>query len=114
MSEVLNRVKNGSGFTFWCLGCDEYHQINTNPSYLWEFNGDLVKPTFSPSYLTWLDPNPNANPKYGGGKYFNGFRCHSHIKDGKIEYLGDCTHKLAGQTVDMVTRSQLKAMREKI
>ncbi len=26
---------------------------------------------------------------------------HSFIKDGMIEFLGDCTHKLAGQTVDL-------------
>ena len=26
-------------------------------------------------------------------------RCHSFIKDGQIQFLGDCTHSLAGQTV---------------
>ncbi len=28
-------------------------------------------------------------------------RCHSFVKDGKIQYLKDCWHKLAGQTVDL-------------
>lgn len=85
--------------TFWCSGCEERHQIDTNE---WEFNGDYQNPTFSPSYLTWIDPNPNADPKYDpDGKYRNGFRCHSFIKDGKIEFLSDCTHKLAGQTVNL-------------
>jgi len=27
--------------------------------------------------------------------------CHSFIRDGKIQFLGDCTHALAGQTVDL-------------
>lgn len=27
--------------------------------------------------------------------------CHSFIKDGKIQFLGDCTHALANQTVDL-------------
>jgi hypothetical protein len=27
--------------------------------------------------------------------------CHSFIRNGKIEYLSECTHELAGQTVDM-------------
>lgn len=26
-------------------------------------------------------------------------RCHTFIRAGKIEFLGDCTHALAGQTV---------------
>jgi hypothetical protein len=25
--------------------------------------------------------------------------CHSFITDGRIQFLGDCTHRLAGQTV---------------
>lgn len=28
-------------------------------------------------------------------------RCHSFVRDGKIEFLSDSTHKLAGQTVDL-------------
>lgn len=28
--------------------------------------------------------------------------CHSFVTDGKIQFLSDCTHDLAGQTVDMV------------
>lgn len=27
--------------------------------------------------------------------------CHSFVTDGCIQYLGDCTHRLAGQTVDL-------------
>ena len=27
--------------------------------------------------------------------------CHSFVTDGRIQFLGDCTHKLAGQTVDL-------------
>lgn len=84
---------------FWCPGCDEHHQIDTEK---WEFNGDFEKPSFSPSYLTWLEPNPSVDPKYDpDGKYRDGFRCHSFIKDGTIQFLEDCTHKLAGQTVEL-------------
>ncbi len=28
-------------------------------------------------------------------------RCHTFITDGRIQFLGDCSHKLAGQTVDL-------------
>jgi hypothetical protein len=27
--------------------------------------------------------------------------CHTFVTDGQIQYLGDCTHALAGQTVDL-------------
>lgn len=65
----------------------------------WTFNGDYVNPTFSPSVNeTWgkegqthanlaADPRPNRN--------------HCFIRDGKIEYLSDCTHKYAGQTCEL-------------
>lgn len=54
----------------------------------WDFNGNLERPTFSPSML--IHPN--------------GVHCRDHffVRDGKIEYLSDCEHTLAGKTVDMV------------
>jgi uncharacterized C2H2 Zn-finger protein len=87
---------------FRCPGCDEVFRQN-NPEYAestirlfgshcvdvnrWSFNGDFEKPTFSPSVLVT------------GGEHET--RCHSFVRDGRIEYLGDCTHPLAGQTVDL-------------
>lgn len=29
------------------------------------------------------------------------FVCHSFVTDGRIQFLSDCTHSLAGQTVDL-------------
>lgn len=29
------------------------------------------------------------------------YTCHSFVTDGRIQFLGDCTHSLAGQTVDL-------------
>ena len=87
-----------SAWRFECPGCKWSHVIDDS----WEFNGDLEHPTFSPSYLAWNDPNPNALPEYDpDGRYRNGFRCHSFIREGRIEFLSDCTHELAGQTVDL-------------
>lgn len=81
----LGRVKTSDGspygWTFHCPGCQEVHLIGVQ----WEFNGDLEKPTFSPSYLA-------RRP---------GMVCHSFIRDGQMQFLGDCTHDLAGQTVDL-------------
>jgi hypothetical protein len=40
-----------------------------------------------------VHPNPNANPPSP--------LCHSFVRDGRIEFLSDCTHSLAGQTVEL-------------
>lgn len=60
---------------------------------LWTFNGDLEKPTFTPSMLcTWGD---NSDPDFGR------VVCHSFVTDGMIRFLGDCTHELRGKTVEL-------------
>ena len=56
----------------------------------WTWNGDLEKPTIKPSVLTTLElPNKKIV-------------CHSFINDGKIQFLSDCTHSFAGQTLDLL------------
>lgn len=68
-------------YIFSCPGCGIEHNITSE---IHAFNGDFDKPTLSPSVL-----------------YVNGTRCHSFIKDGKIQFLSDCDHALAGQTVEL-------------
>jgi hypothetical protein len=53
---------------------------------VWTFNGDLERPTFEPSLL--CDQHDPAH------------RCHLFLRQGRIEYLSDCHHALAGQTVE--------------
>lgn len=75
------------GYGIWCPACRTIHHF---PKDRWTFNGDMEKPTFSPSMLIrgYLGPD-----NYG--------TCHSFVRDGKIIYCGDCTHSLKGQTVDL-------------
>ncbi len=78
---------------FWCPGCDEAHAVQvdgSHPGPKWTWNGSLDRPTFSPSLLTWQ--GDRAAPTK---------QCHSFINDGRIQFLHDCTHALAGQTVDI-------------
>lgn len=89
----LRTLSNGN-VIFWCPGCDHPHSINvktdTRPRWVW--NGDMVEPTFSPSILVttrWSQNEPDMKDDV----------CHSFVRDGMIEFLGDCTHKLKGQTV---------------
>lgn len=76
----------GDRLGFWCPGCEEIHIVTP----AWTFNGNYTRPTFSPSVLVTYD---------GADKQT---RCHSFIHNGSIEFLNDCTHKLAGQTVALI------------
>lgn len=70
-------------FEFMCPGCKRLHAFSLS---IHSWNGDYDKPTLHPSYL-----NKNTPPEV----------CHSFINNGVIQFLGDCTHKLAGQTVEL-------------
>lgn len=76
-------------YFFWCPGCSEQHHYNCdckNGRPNWEYSGDHNSPTFHPS-VRYLPPHS---------------QCHFFVINGRIQYLNDCDHKLAGQTVDMV------------
>lgn len=88
---------DGSGLAFWCPGCEEMHQIPTAGPKAWKFNGDLERPTFSPSVLItckWSKQNET-------GETMKDQCCHFFIEDGQFRFLNDCTHKLAGVTMPM-------------
>lgn len=82
------------GWTFDCPGCTGIHEVTT----AWAFNGDLERPTFSPSLLCSANFREPTDPP---GTPLRRYVCHSFVRDGRIEFLGDCTHALAGQTVDL-------------
>ena len=82
------------GHRFHCPGCEGEHVITTLPyPNGWTFNGDVERPTFSPSVLVHEVKRPD-------GTTFSP-RCHSFVTDGRIQFLGDSQHALAGQTVDL-------------
>jgi len=67
-----------------CPGCGYEHAFSSS---VHKYNGDVDKPTITPSLL-------HSNPQ-------NYRTCHSFITDGKIQFLGDCWHELKGQTVEL-------------
>ena len=89
------RKPDGStwGFTFECPGCKETHPVPTTGDHAWSFNDDVEKPTFTPSILKHEVTKPD------GSVYSP--RCHSFVRDGRIEFCSDSGHALAGQTVDL-------------
>lgn len=83
---------NVTRVSFKCPGCGWMHKL-ARPSEItqehkWTFNEDYDKPTFKPSILYKLHVEPVEI-------------CHSFVTDGRIQFLNDCTHKLAGQTVEL-------------
>lgn len=89
----MHRDTNGV-LLFDCPGCGFLHAIYPDGCVAdnkarWTWNGDLERPTLTPSLLvTW--------PQNGVEQ-----RCHSFIRDGRIEFCGDSTHGKAGQTLDI-------------
>lgn len=98
------------GYSFRCPGCESFerkhliprHTIwvkqvrGSGPHATWDFNGDLEKPTFSPSigcHRNWWNPETE--------RYDDDLYCHSYLRDGVLEFLPDSTHKLAGQKVPL-------------
>lgn len=115
------RSFEGGRVAFMCPGCNEMHQVrvredgqNVSPS--WGYNGNPDAPTFTPSILahfTRLDMEddeldrvlaeyklPEDCERLLADKRVS-VVCHSFVTDGRIQFLSDCTHALAGQTVDL-------------
>lgn len=85
-------------FTVLAVGIIMYNYTDpTVDGYpIWDFNGDINNPTFTPSLLnrtgsfaepTYIDP-PDIPPT----------RCHLFVTNGVINYCGDCTHEYNGKT----------------
>lgn len=108
-----------AGFEFWCQGREEYHLVNTmnEPGHpVWGFNGDFDKPTFTPSVLVRSGHYTESSAAKRGECWcnfnerfpdqaqtrFKCQQCHSFVTDGMIQYLGDSSHALAGQTVVLI------------
>lgn len=74
------------GWMIMCPACESGHLFDQR----WTFNGNKVRPTFTPSML--------VKGHLGADNYGV---CHSYVTDGQIQFLGDCTHALAGKTVPL-------------
>lgn len=120
LSPILRNVAGGR-LAFWCPGCKSAHQViaqvhagvmatpdPSDPDWTppqeyyearggaWAWNGSARWPSFQPSILVTY-PGPDAG-RDGAPPAV----CHSFVTNGRIQFLGDSTHALAGQTVDMV------------
>ena len=108
----LRRLDGGLVY-FFCPGCKTGHQVGIEPpaKLIWGFNGDGDKPTFTPSVLVRgtqrITDDERARILAGEMIDSRPLVCHSFVTDGRIHFLGDCTHELAGQTVDLPNASAI-------
>jgi Family of unknown function (DUF6527) len=87
--KVVHRIErkgpNDPEFAFFCPGCECGHWFKTTGvEPRWQWNGNFDRPTIKPSI-----------------RVRGIVLCHSYVTDGRIQFLLDSTHKLAGQTVDL-------------
>jgi hypothetical protein len=86
------KIHDDNGLGYWCFHCpgcghDHAFRVNGTGRPQWTWNGSLEKPTFTPSLV-----NSSDTPSR---------RCHLFVTKGRIQFLSDCHHALAGQTVDL-------------
>lgn len=77
---------------FFCPGCGCDHWITLSGDKHWSFDGNNESPTVTPSIRVFR-PKTEDHPEQT--------ICHFYINHGQIQYLNDCVHRLAGQSVDM-------------
>lgn len=91
IAQLFHVDADNESVLFDCPGCGFLHAIHVKgpAKPTWTWNGSLDAPTFQPSVAVhWSEHNVNKI-------------CHSFVTDGRIQFLGDCTHALAGQTVPL-------------
>jgi hypothetical protein len=104
MGQITPKLRSTThGFAWWCPACEEVHPLPSG----WTFNGDLDKPTFSPSFRHSGKQIVKIDGKWNGewvcdesGRAVD-WCCHYVVTNGQVAYCGDCTHAMAGKTIEM-------------
>jgi hypothetical protein len=123
MGQISAKLRRGEHegrtfLTYWCQGCEEPHMVSVKrpgDERGWGWDGNADQPTFTPSvlvtsghYAPGFDPAKDtcwcryyeAHPAERDDSFTCG-RCHTFIRGGMVQFLGDCTHKFAGQTLPL-------------
>ena len=101
---MIQRTETGT-YLFYCPGCKCNHAVNDK----WKV--DITNNTISPSVLVKSVSLPDELEKDDDNNYVKGPDgrlkgakdeiCHSFVRNGKIQFLNDCTHELVGEIVEM-------------
>jgi hypothetical protein len=91
----LEKHAGSPDFVIFCPACRCGHGIwttnkNEVNNALWTFDGNMDRPTISPSILV-------RHTDFNGKDVV----CHSFVNNGMIQFLGDCSHEMAGKTLEL-------------
>ena len=98
MNRVRRTMSQGVlyGVSWYCPGCKDRHHVPVSTAQGWGFNNNFEKPTLQPSVLVYPADRLDA-----AGQKVRTPRCHIFMHEGRIQFLSDCEHALAGQDVEM-------------
>lgn len=86
---------------YWCPACEELHDFAVEQSFSnnarWSFDGNVTAPSMVPSMNITVGPYPTDDESKPGRIDV----CHYFLRAGNIQFLGDCTHAMKGQTVPL-------------
>jgi hypothetical protein len=91
------------GFAHWCPGCEEMHKLPDG----WAFDGNLEKPTFTPSFKHegiqrfFVDGKWTGDWKRDANGSTIPYICHYILTAGVLNFCGDSTHNLAGKLIPL-------------
>lgn len=102
MGQINDKLRRTDrGYSHWCPACEEMHVIFDN----WKFDGNLDRPTFTPSVKITGKQTIKKNGEWTGewvrgpdGKALDEC-CHYFLTAGVLHFCGDCTHHLNGQQI---------------
>lgn len=86
---VTENQRHGQILAWFCPACRHCHSVHTAGSPRWDWNGNRVRPTLSPSVLHYFVDDDGSRKTL----------CHYFIRDGRIEFCSDSPHAFAGQSV---------------
>lgn len=94
---------------FWCPGCNSAHVVSD----AWQVDVEVA--TISPSVLVHsskhlIDDSLTGDALTAPENITTSPQCHSFVTNGQIEFLGDSTHTLAGQTVELSDWDDVKGV----
>ena len=101
-----NGTAPGRSLWLWCPGCEDVHRISIDHADGWTWDGDEQAPTIEPSIK--VTGKQQWAPEFGFHKPTHAvtagetISCHSFVRFGQWQFLGDCTHHLAGQFAPVV------------
>lgn len=94
LSQFLRNTEDG--VAHYCIACRGLHNFSIKrPNHLaqrWTWNGHIVAPTFFPSMHI-------ITRHLHDRKFMQS--CHYWIRGGRVEFLKDCTHSMAGVTISL-------------